>query len=122
MTNEDQIRQLNEAYVQASLSGDVTWYQAHLAEEFVGIESDATVLDKAAFLRMTAQGSDLAHYHLDDVEVHFYNEVALVRCTGSWLTKHGTPGISRYVDIYVCQENAWKVVSAQITRPQPDQI
>jgi hypothetical protein len=119
MTSEDQIRQLNEAYVRASLAGDVAWYRAHLAEEFVGIESDATVLDKAEFLHMTAQGSDLAHYQLDEVDVRLYNEVALVRCTGSWLTKHGTPGISRYVDIYVRQDNEWKVVSAQITRPQP---
>jgi hypothetical protein len=119
MTSEDHIRQLNEAYVQASLAGDVAWYQAHLAEEFIGIESDATVLDKAAFLRMTAQGSDLAHYQLDEVDVRLYNAVALVRCTGSWLTKQGTPGISRYVDIYVRQDNEWKVVSAQITRPQP---
>ncbi len=100
MTSEDQIHQLNNAYIQASLAGDVAWYQAHLAEEFVGIESDATVLDKAAFLRMTAQGSDLAHYHLDNVDVRFYGDVALICCTRSWQTKQGFPGISRYVDIY----------------------
>ena len=64
------------------------------------IESDGGVLDKAAFLRMTAKGSDLADYRLDEVDVRFYGDVALVRATGSWTTKSGTPGLSRYVDVY----------------------
>jgi ketosteroid isomerase-like protein len=117
MTSENEIRQLNNAYIQASLAGDVAWYQAHLAEDFVGIESDATVLDKAAFLRMTAQGSDLAHYQLEEVDVRFYGNVALIRCTGSWQTKQGVPGISRYVDVWVDFGEQWRCVSAQVTRP-----
>jgi ketosteroid isomerase-like protein len=118
MTSEAEIRQLNEAYIQAVLISDVAWFQAHLAEDFVCIESDATVLDKPAFLRMTAQRTDLAHYHLDEVATRFYGEVALVRCTGSWQTTQGVVGISRYVDVWVRQGDEWKVVSAQITRPQ----
>jgi ketosteroid isomerase-like protein len=117
MNKEQQIRELNEAYVRASLNADVAWYQAHLAEEFMCIESDGTVLDKAAFLSMTARGSDLARYHLDQVNVRFYGDAALVRCTGSWVMKNGTPGISHYIDVYARFGDAWKAVSAQITRP-----
>lgn len=117
MTPEQRVRQLNEQYVAASLAGDVEWYRSHLAEEFVCIDSDGSVLDKAAFLRQTAQGSDLATYHLDDVDVRFYGDVALVRATGSWRAKSGTPGLSRYIDIYVRAGQDWKAVSAQITRP-----
>jgi Domain of unknown function (DUF4440) len=68
-------------------------------------------------LRMTAQGSDLAEYRLDEVNVRFYGDVALVRATGSWKTKGGAPGLSRYVDVYVRAGDDWKAVSAQITRP-----
>jgi ketosteroid isomerase-like protein len=117
MSHEEQLRMLNEQYVRASLAGDVEWYRAHLADEFVCIESDGSVLDKNTFLQMTAKGSDLAEYRLDEVEVRFYGEVALVRATGSWTTKNGTPGMSRYVDVYVRSDNDWKAVSAQITRP-----
>jgi hypothetical protein len=112
-----QIKDLNEAYVRASLAGDVEWYRAHLADEFVGIESDGSILDKAAFLAMTAKGSDLASYHLDSVDIRFYGDAALVRCTGSWLTKSGAPGLSQYVDVYAPFGDEWKAVSAQITRP-----
>ena len=57
MSQDRQLRRLNEEYVAASLAGDVEWYRSHLADEFVCIESDGSVLDKPAFLRMTAQGS-----------------------------------------------------------------
>lgn len=117
MSREHEIRQLNEAYVRASLAGDVEWFRTHLAEEFVCIESNGSVLDKAAFLEMTSHGSDLVEYHLDQVDVRLYDGVALVRCTGSWVAKNGTPGYSRYVDIYVRSGDEWKAVSAQITRP-----
>lgn len=117
MNSEEQIRQLNNAYIQAILASDVAWFQTHLAEDFVCIESDATVLDKAAFLRMTAQRTDLAHYHLDEVDVRFYGDVALVRCTGAWQRKQGVAGISRYLDVWARLGDKWQCVSAQITRP-----
>lgn len=117
MSQEQLLRRLNEQYVAASLAGDVEWYRSHLADEFVCIESDGSVLDKVAFLRMTAQGSDLAEYRLDEVDVRFYGDVALVRATGSWKSKNGVPGTSRYVDVYARAGDDWKAVSAQITRP-----
>ena len=118
-SREQEIRRLNEEYVRASLAGDVEWYREHLADGFVCIDSDGSVLDKPAFLKLTAQGSDLAEYHLDQVDVTFYGDVALVRAKGSWKAKNGSPGISRYVDIYARSGGEWKAVSAQITRPAP---
>jgi hypothetical protein len=118
MTPEEELEQLNEQYVKASLAGDVEWYRRRLAEEFVCIESDGSVLDKAAFLRQTAQGSDLVEYRLDRVDIRLYGEVGLVRATGSWTAKDGIPGVSRYVDVYARSGDEWKVVSAQITRPK----
>lgn len=114
---EQHLRRMNERYVAAWLAGDVDWYRVHLADEFVCIESDGSLLDRDAFLRLTAQGcTDLADYRLDHVDVQFYGDVALVRASGSWVMKTGTPGISRYIDIYVRSGDEWKVVSAQITR------
>lgn len=117
MSREAEIRSLNRQYIEASLAGDVAWYRAHLAEEFVCIDSDGTVLNKAAFLQKTAPGSELAEYHLAEVDVRFYGDVALVRATGEWVAKNGKPGLSRYLDIWVRSGDEWKAVSAQITRP-----
>src|SRR4051812_22431341 len=117
MSDAERLRTLNEEYIQAFLTSDVAWYEAHLADDFVCIESDATVLDRAAFLRATAGPCDLGEYRLVDVDVRRYGDVALVRATGEWVAKNGSPGVSRYIDVYVRSGQEWRVVSAQITRP-----
>ncbi len=114
---EQELRLLNEEYVRASLGGDVQWFDAHLAHDFVCIESDGSVLFRDGFLRMAARRSDQSDYALDYVDVRLYGDVALVRASGSWTNKAGLRGISRYTDVYVYTAGAWKVVSAQITRP-----
>lgn len=115
-TREHHLLQLNEQYVRASLTGDVEWFRTHLADDFVCIESDGSVHFRDGFLRAAARGSDLSEYKLDYVDVRFYGEVALVRASGSWVSKTRIQGISRYTDVYVYDGVAWKVVSAQITR------
>ena len=116
---ERELRRLNEEYVRASLSGDVHWFDAHLARDFVCIESDGSVLFRDKFLRVASRESDLRDYTLDYVDVRFFGEdqVALVRASGAWTKNDGGRGISRYTDVYVYTAGAWKVVSAQITRP-----
>lgn len=86
-TREQRLLRLNEQYVHASLSGDVEWCRAHLADDFVCIDSDGSVQFRTGFLRAAALGSDLSEYKLDYVDVRFYGEVALVRASGSWVSK-----------------------------------
>ena len=112
------LERLNQEYVDAFMNADVDWYRQHLAEDFVCIESDGSVLNKQEFLVNTAKGPDVADYKLEQVDVKFYNNVALVRATGIWSTSDGSQGMSRYVDVYVKTDTGWQAVSAQITRSQ----
>src|ERR1051325_10871272 len=114
---EATVRALNTEYIASILRGDVAWFRDHLAEEFVCIESDASLVDKPSFLRRTAEPPTLISYNLGDVEISTYGDCSLVRATGYWVAKDGRRGMSRYVDVYAWVGNAWKVVSAQITRP-----
>ena len=110
------LERLNQQYVDAFMNSDVEWYQQHLAEDFVVIESDGSVLSKAQFLVNTAKGPDVADYTLQDVSVRIYGNVALIQATGFWTGKDGSKGMSRYIDVYVKTDEEWKTVSAQITR------
>ena len=110
------LERLNEAYVNAFMNADVEWYRAHLAEDFVCIESDGSLLNKSQFLLNTAEGPDVEDYRLHDVDVRIYGSVALVQATGSWTGKDNAKGISRYTDVYVKFDGRWKTVAAQITR------
>lgn len=115
-SNKATLEELNQQYIDAFMQANVKWYQDHLADDFVCIESDGSVLDKPQFLINTAKGRDVEEYKLDNVNVRIYGVVALVQATGLWTRKDGSKGLSRYTDIYVQTGADWKVVSAQITR------
>lgn len=113
---QQELRCLNEDFVRALMSGDVEWYRARLTDDFVCIESDGLILDKAAFLRRTAWGSTLASYALEDVAVSIYGDVALVRAKARWTDKFGITGLSRHLGVCVHIRGEWKFVSVQVTR------
>ncbi len=110
------LERLNQEYVDAFMNADVGWYQEHLAEDFVCIESDGSVLNKAQFLTNTKKGTDVVEYRLENVDVRIYGDAALVRATGLWTREDRSMGMSRYIDVYVKQKEEWKTVSAQISR------
>ncbi len=116
MSEEATQRRLNERYINSYLSADVAWYDDHLAEGFICIESDGTVLDKPRFLFRAARGPDVARYRLDQVRIRILHGTALVHGTGLFAKPDGTEGTSRYTDVYVKLGGKWKVVSAQIIR------
>ena len=115
-SDELRLRRLNQEYVDAFMIADVEWYREHLADDFIVIESDGSVFNKAEFLTNTAKGPDVVDYQLQEVDVRIYGSVALVQATGLWTRKDGSKGLSRYTDVYVKQGDDWKTVSAQITR------
>jgi len=110
------LQQLNQEYVDAFMNADVEWYRAHLAEDFVCVESDGSVLDKAEFLTNTVKGPDVVEYKLHEVDIRVYGDAALLRATGVWIREDGSMGMSRYTDVYIRISSEWKAVSAQITR------
>ena len=114
--NRTTLERLNQEYVEAFMKSDVEWYRQGLADDFVCIESDGSVLDKSEFLTNTAKRPDVADYKLQNVGVRIYGSVGLVQATGLWTGKNGTKGMSRYIDVYVKSGEEWKTVSAQITR------
>ena len=115
-TDETTLERLNNQYIQAYMSSDVSWYDEHLGNDFICIESDGSVLDKTQFLRKTAEGPDVLDYQLLHVHVRVYERVALVQGTGKFTRKDQSSGVSRYIDVYVQFGEEWKAVSAQITR------
>ena len=115
MSDEATLTELNAQYVDSFMKADVDWYRRHLADDFLCIESDGSLLDKAAFLRQTAAGPDVEAFRLDDVRVRRYGDVALVHGLGTFTRCDGTTGTSRYTDVYAKIDGAWKAISAQIT-------
>ncbi len=115
MSDEATLTELNAQYVAAFLAADVEWYREHLADDFVCIESNGEMLDKAEFLRQTATGPGVLDYMLQEVRIRRFGDVALIHATGTFTRRDGSSGTSRYTDIYAKADGIWKVISAQIT-------
>ena len=91
MSEETTLRKLNASYINSYLTGDVVWYDEHLDDDFICIQSDGSVLDKPRFLFQTARGPDVAQYQLDQVRIRIIGSTALVHGTGGTLSlRHGS--------------------------------
>ena len=109
------LRQLNEQYIDAVMQANVSWYQQHLAEDFICIDSEGTVFDKQAFLQHTSRGPYVGNYKLEDVTVRIYGETALVQATGLFTRRDGVPGMCRYTDVYAREHGHWLLIARQAT-------
>jgi ketosteroid isomerase-like protein len=115
MSDESTLTKLNAEYVRAFLECDVAWYEQHLADDFVCIESDGSLLDKFQFLRATAKPHDVVSFDLKEVRIRFFGDVALIHAQGLFTCENGATGTSRYTDAYAKFGDEWKTISAQIT-------
>jgi ketosteroid isomerase-like protein len=116
MSNEQELRALNDGYIRAHVEANAAWYDAHLADDFICVRADGSVIDKAAFVAATRPPSGVEHYQLDDIRVRVNGDSGFVSALGTWRKQDGSAGQTRYIDSYVRTANGWKVVSAQLTR------
>lgn len=114
--DESLLGRLNIEYLDALMTGDVAWFEEHLAPEFVCIEADGSVRFRPEFLLQVAAGRRYAGYHVEHVQVRVYGEVALIQAAGRFTAENGEVRACRYTDIYVNRNRRWMVVSAQVTR------
>ncbi len=116
MSDESILSALLARYIRSFLHSDVEWYREHLAEDFLCIESNGSVLDKARFLQKAAEGPDLTDYQLEQVRIRIYEGFALVHGKGMFRRQDATTGKSHLTGVYRKEGGAWRAISAQTTR------
>jgi hypothetical protein len=114
--DEATLRRLNDDYVQAFLTSDVARDRELLADDFYGVLADGRVIDKAAFLRQAALPPALKDFQVKEVVVRLYGDAAIVDTRAGYLRPDGSPGQTRYVNVYVRRAGRWQIASIQITR------
>jgi hypothetical protein len=115
-TDEATLKELNLAYLAAFMESDVRWYEQHLAPDFICRSSSGATLDKATFLRRTAEGPDLIEFQLHKVRVRLEGDSASIDGTASYVQKDGVAGTCRYTDVYRWAGDQWLVMSASVKR------
>jgi ketosteroid isomerase-like protein len=115
------IDQLEESWRKAVLNGDAATMSGLLADDFIAITANGTLLTKEQTLAKLSSGH--THYtslELSDIRVRFYGSTALVtslaRVTGANAERDIT-GNFRYTRVYVRNaQGAWKIVSFEASR------
>lgn len=116
------LTELNENYVDAFRNSDVAWYDAHLAPDFIVIQPDGSLLDRAAALEAFARPvfkTRMRSFPVDQVRIRRFGDVALIHAQNAYELLDGRKGISRYTDIWVKHEGRWRCVAAHLTTHKP---
>ena len=114
-SDEDVVRELNAGYIRAFMKSDADWYDKHLTPDFTCILTTGVVVDRATFVENARKPHTVVKYDLSEVTVRVHGDAALASALGTWQRQDGTTGRTRYVDVWVRKEGAWKAVSAQLT-------
>lgn len=107
---------LNRDYIGAVQTSNVTRFDQMLAPDFHCSNPDGSLVDRAGFLRQTADPAPISDLEAHDVLVRIIGEVAIIHARTTYKMNNGRPGSGRYTDVWARQGGAWLAVSAHVTR------
>jgi ketosteroid isomerase-like protein len=117
---KEELLKLEKEFTQAIVKNDADAITRFLADDWIIIDADGGIVDKARFLGVIKSGA-LTHEMMesDEVAVRIYGEAAVV--TGLTATKGKFMGQEfstreRATDVFVKQSGRWRCVFSQLTR------
>jgi hypothetical protein len=111
----DILQQLNRNYIRSVEMSDVRWFEENLAEDFLNVNADGSLVDRAGFLAQIARPSTISNLESRDIQVRIMGDFAIINARTAYTKPDGQAGSRRYVDIYAHQQGRWLCVSAQLT-------
>jgi len=119
-TMEEELLKLEDEFARAVAGNDVDALDGLLANDWIIVEPDGSIIDKARFLGVIRSGA-LSHESVEstDLRVRLYGNTAVV--TALTTTKGKFMGqdfasCERATDIFVKQTDRWQCVFTQLTR------
>ena len=112
----DMLEKLNRDYISSVQNCDVRRFDQILAAEFYCSNPDASLVDRAGFLKQTAQPVTISGLEARDVKIRLFGDVAIIHARTSYKTADGQERSGRYTDVWVRQNRSWLAVSAHVTR------
>ena len=115
-TDQATLEALNREYIRSVSEADVGWFDANLSEDFVNSNPDGSLVDRAQFLRQTAQPVTIAKLVAEDVNVRLMGDFAIIHARTTYSLADGRAGSGRYTDVWARRQGRWLAVSAHVTR------
>jgi len=119
-TAEQTLLQLENDWSQADLHKDAAALNRILAEDWIGIDFEGTVLNKTQALRgIASDAAALESTILRNMKVRIYGDTAVITGTDTEQGEyHGKDSSGSYVwtDVFVRRNGRWQAVSSQSTK------
>jgi ketosteroid isomerase-like protein len=117
MNNDIQeLTALNRDYVDSVQNSDVKRFDEILAEDFYCSNPDKSLVDRAAFLKQTANPVAIKNLRAEDVKIRILGDFAIIHARTSYTMPDGQQANGRYTDCWARQDGKWLAVSAHVSR------
>src|SRR5258708_1284552 len=110
-----ELEALNREYIRSAVTSDVAWFDKNISVDFVCSNGDGSQVDRAGFLKQTANPRGISNVELHDVNIRVLGDFALIHARTTYTAADGKPGSIRYTDAWARQHGRWVAVSAHIT-------
>ena len=107
---------LNADYIRSVQAMDVKRFEEILADDFLCSNPDGSLVDRAAFLRQTAQPVTISGLEARDVNIRLMGDFAIIHGRTAYTTADGRQALGRYTDVWARRGGRWLAVSAHVTR------
>ena len=111
---------LNLDFFASVQKGDVKRFEEILADDFMISNPDGSLLDKAEFLKLTAQPVTISGLVPEDVKIRLLGDFAIVHARFNSRSADGKPRRGRYTDNWARRDGAWVAVSAHYNFDQDE--
>ena len=108
----DTLTALNRDFTASVQKGDVKRFEEILADDFMISNPDGSLLDKAEFLKLTAQPVTISGLVAEDVRIRLLADFAIIHGRFNSRSADGKQRRGRYTDNWARRDGAWVAVSA----------
>jgi len=103
---------LNRDFTASVQNGDVKRFEEILADDFMMSTPDGSLLDKAEFLKLTAQPVTFSGLVEEDVRIRLLGDFAIIHARFNSRFTDGKQRRGRYTDNWARRDGTWVAVSA----------
>jgi ketosteroid isomerase-like protein len=108
----DALTALNRDFTASVQKGDVKRFEEIFADDFLISNPDGSLLDKAEFLKLTAQSVTFSELVAENVRIRLLGDFAIIHARFNSRSADGKPRRGRYTDNWARRGGSWVAVSA----------
>ena len=110
--NLESLTALNLDFFTSVQNGDVKRFEEILADDFMMSTPNCSLLDKAEFLKLTAQPVTISGLVAENVRIRLLGDFAIIHARFNSRSADGKPRRGRYTDNWARRDGTWVAVSA----------